>query len=65
MKRARDGDHATRAAAATAYRVHVARLASGHDEEPTPLVDTGAALDAEAQFAICRLYEIHSKNPPG
>jgi hypothetical protein len=58
-KRAREGDHATRAAAATAYRVHVARLAAGHDDEATPLIDAGAELEAETAFATCKLLELY------
>ncbi len=53
VRNAVDAGHVeTRAQCATALRVHVARLAAGHDEDPSEEAEAGALIDArDAAFA--------------
>lgn len=44
-----DGEINTRAACVTAYRVHVLRLAAGHDEHPSDEAAAGSILEALSQ----------------
>lgn len=61
MRRARDGQLGVRAAALTAYRVRIARLAAGHDEDESPEAAAGALLDAETAHLIQRLHEMYAE----
>lgn len=55
VEAAERGDHVTRARVATAYRVHVLRLADGKDDDADDEdADAGALLDARSAFAAER-----------
>lgn len=63
---ARKGDLRARAIASTAYRVRIARLAAGHDDdEESAEAEAGALLEAEEAFnlhRLCEMYvEVHQK----
>jgi hypothetical protein len=58
VQNAVDAGHGeTRARCATALRVHVARLAAGHDEEPNEDAEAGALIDAR-DAAFVRVHAL-------
>jgi len=59
IDRARDGDISLRAECLTAHRVHVLRLAAGHDEEATDEAEAGGILEAYAAHEIHDLREMY------
>ena len=59
---AREGDLRARALASTAYRVRIARLAAGHDDdEENAEAEAGALLEAEEAFNLHRLCEMYAE----
>jgi hypothetical protein len=58
LRRARDGELHTRAIAMTAYRVRVARLAAGLEDDETVEAAAGALLEADTAAGIHGLHEM-------
>jgi hypothetical protein len=70
LRAAREGAHEERAAATSAYRVHLAKLCAGQDAEASTdseaaYADAGALLDAEVAHATCKLWERYAQVHPG
>ncbi len=59
MKRARDGEIGTLASALRAHRVEVARLATGHEDEPSEEAEAGALLEAWNMWDVQNLRHMY------